>query len=570
MKKLLSSTIFIIVISLVFTHCTKQDENVVVTVGDLTITDGEVRDLLKAKHPNQENFKEIDLDRKKELLQPLILKSLRINAAYDLGLQEDNKFKRMLEDQKMRTMGSKYYEITIIDELIPESEIDKILVRQGTELKASHILIGFKGTRRPVERTREEAENLINDILGELNSGADFGTTAVKYSDDPSAKKNNGDLGYFTWGRMVGPFQEAAWNLAVGEISPPVETMFGYHIIKLEDRREIPNYTPDRSDRNIFRMKQTLMRAHADTARVRWTKHYDKLKVNYNYVLYEDSIKYVSNLITEKSKAEKILPGGFTSEQREITFAEYDGGKITLGGLIDRYEDQLVSAFGKFREARALRSDIDRTSMNRLVMIAIKEKGIDELPEVETQIRKFTEDQMNKMVEQKAVTADINPTDDEVKTYFANNPDSFKKGAEIEIWEVYSTDEKLAEEVAQKAKQGANFENLARKYSEDKAFKTKGGYLGFKKVGGRGVISREAHKLGPGGKIGGPLKYRRGWTVFKTGDKQEEKLMNFDEAKSRAKSSLKRELTRQKKAEWEKNLRDEYPVEIYEDKLKEI
>jgi peptidyl-prolyl cis-trans isomerase SurA len=570
MKKLLGYSIFILLIGLVLTQCAKQGENVVVTVGDLTITDAQVRSVLKAKYSNQDSFKDLDLNRKKELLEPLITKNLRINAAYDLDLEEDEKFIRMLEDQKMRTMGRKYYELMIIDKIIPEGEIEKIITRQGVELKASHILIGFKGSRRSADRTREEAEKLVGDILKELKAGAEFSITAQKYSDDPSAKKNKGELGYFTWGRMVGPFQEAAWELDAGEISGPVETMFGFHIIKLEDRREVPNYTPDRSDRNINRLKQMVMKSYGDSARVLWTKHYDGLKKKYNYVLYEDSIKYVSNLLKEKTKVEKIQPGGFTSEQREITLAEYEGEKVTLGTLIDRYKDQLVSAFRKFHQDKVLRSEIDRLSMNRQVMISIKENGIDKLPDVVREIRKFTEEQMNKMMEQREVKEKVNPTDKEIKSYFINNGDLFKKGAEIEIWEINTKDQKLAEEIARKAKQGVNFEELAKKYSDDKSLKNKGGYLGFKKISGRGLVSREAHKLGPGGKIGGPVKYRRGWSVFKTGSKREEGIMGFQEAKSRAKNLLIREQTLQVKAEWEKNLKDEYPVIIDEEKLKEI
>jgi foldase protein PrsA len=203
-------------------------------------------------------------------------------------------------------------------------------------------------------------------------------------------------------------------------------------------------------------------------------------------------------------------------------------------------------------------------------MIAIKENGIDKLPNVVKEIRKFTEEQMNKMVEQREVTEKVNPTDKEVKSYFKNNSDSFKKGAEIEIWEVNTKDQELAEEIARKARQGVNFEELAKKYSDDKSLKNKGGYLGFKKITGRGLVSREAHKLGPGGKIGGPVKYRRGWSVFKTGSKREEGIMEFEEAKSRAKNLLRREQTLQIKAEWEKSLKDEYPVIIDEEKLKEI
>jgi parvulin-like peptidyl-prolyl isomerase len=203
-------------------------------------------------------------------------------------------------------------------------------------------------------------------------------------------------------------------------------------------------------------------------------------------------------------------------------------------------------------------------------MVDIKEIGIDKQPEIRKEMRKFTEEQLNKMIEQKQVTEAINPTDEEIKTYYDNNLGSFKKGAEIEIWEVFVNDQKLADDIFKKAKNGANFKGLARKYSDDKSLKNKGGYLGYKKIGGRGVVSREAHKLGPGGKIGGPVKYRRGWSVFKTGGIHEEATMSFEEAKSRAKSTLKREQSLQARTEWEKSLKEQYPVNFDEEKLREI
>ena len=570
MKKLIGYSFIILLLVTALTRCTQQEENVVVTVGDLPITDSEIRDVLKTKYPNQENFKDIELDKKIELLKPLIDKNLRISEAYNIGLDQDDKFLKTLEDRKMRMIGSKYYEYKIVNELLPESEIQKILDRQGVELKASHILIGFEGARSKSTRTKDEAQKLAEKIIKELKAGENFATSAQKYSDDPSAKKNNGDLGYFTWGRMVGPFQEAAWKLEIGEISEPVETMFGFHIIKLEDRREVPNYKPDRSQRNILRLKQTLMQSKGDSAQARWLRHYDSLKKKYNYVIYEDSIKYVSNMLREKLKVEQIIPGSFTTQQKEITLAEYDGVKITLNTLIEKFKDQLLSAFRKFQQENVLKSEIDRSSMNRLVMLDAEEMGIDTSPEIVEELKKFTDAQMNTMVEKEVLDRKINPTEEELKAYYELNTEKFKKDAEIEIWEIYLTDEKLSEKVAQKAMQGINFEQLVQQFSTDKALKKKGGYLGFKNIGGRGTVSREAHKLGPGGKIGGPVKYRRGWVVFKTGKENPETIMSYEEAKTRVKNFLVQEQRSQAKTEWQINLKDKYPVNIDEDKLKEI
>ena len=110
MKKFIGYSAIILIIAFAFTQCAKQEENVVVTVGDLTITDSEIRSALKAKYPKQDNFTDIDLDKKKEILQPLINKNLRINEAYSIGLDQENKFVKTLEDRRMRMLGSKYYE----------------------------------------------------------------------------------------------------------------------------------------------------------------------------------------------------------------------------------------------------------------------------------------------------------------------------------------------------------------------------------------------------------------------------------------------------------------------------
>ena len=71
----------------------------------------------------------------------------------------------------------------------------------------------------------------------QLDQGADFGVVANEKSIDPSAKQNNGELGYFGRGEMVKEFEDAAFNLAIGAVSEPVQSQFGWHVIKLEDKK---------------------------------------------------------------------------------------------------------------------------------------------------------------------------------------------------------------------------------------------------------------------------------------------------------------------------------------------
>jgi peptidyl-prolyl cis-trans isomerase C len=93
------------------------------------------------------------------------------------------------------------------------------------EVRARHILV----------KTEQEAKDLVK----QLKAGADFVELAKKSSDGPSAQ-TGGDLGYFARGQMVKPFEDAAFALKAGEISAPVQTEFGWHVIKVEDKRNRP------------------------------------------------------------------------------------------------------------------------------------------------------------------------------------------------------------------------------------------------------------------------------------------------------------------------------------------
>jgi parvulin-like peptidyl-prolyl isomerase len=103
-------------------------------------------------------------------------------------------------------------------------------------VKASHILIKVQEKAKPEEEAA--AMGKVKQVQKELKAkDADFAALAKKYSEGPSAPKG-GDLGFFGQGQMVKPFEEAAFKMGVGEISGPIRTRFGFHIIKVTDKRE--------------------------------------------------------------------------------------------------------------------------------------------------------------------------------------------------------------------------------------------------------------------------------------------------------------------------------------------
>jgi peptidyl-prolyl cis-trans isomerase SurA len=107
--------------------------------------------------------------------------------------------------------------------------------RMQEELHVSHILTSVAQDASPEDTLK--AFQATTAMIGRIKEGADFGDLAERFSADKASSVHRGDLGYFTAFQMVYPFENAAYNLKPGEISDPVRSRFGYHIIKLHERR---------------------------------------------------------------------------------------------------------------------------------------------------------------------------------------------------------------------------------------------------------------------------------------------------------------------------------------------
>jgi peptidyl-prolyl cis-trans isomerase C len=134
------------------------------------------------------------------------------------------------------------------------------------QVKVRHILI--KVSPDATEQVKTDAKNKIQSILQEARNGADFSELAKKDSQCPSAQQG-GDLGYFTRGQMVKPFEDAAFALQPGQISDVVETEFGYHIIYLDDKKPSKQMEFDEVK---DRIKEALTNEAIDKALADWLK----------------------------------------------------------------------------------------------------------------------------------------------------------------------------------------------------------------------------------------------------------------------------------------------------------
>lgn len=172
---------------------------------------------IKQQFPSEEAFTQTLAN------QNMTVERLREDALNDMRVA------KMLDSEVNTSVAVQPQDVTSFYEKNPDK------FKQGERVRASHILI--RTPENADAKTKEEARTKATSVLSEVKAGKDFGELAKHYSQDPGSAVKGGDLGYFTQGQMVGPFDQAAFGLKPGAVSDIVETPFGFHIIKVADKQ---------------------------------------------------------------------------------------------------------------------------------------------------------------------------------------------------------------------------------------------------------------------------------------------------------------------------------------------
>jgi len=205
-----------------------QNDEVLLTIDDKKINSEE---FLRIYSKNKTNFSTGEVTSIEEYLDLFINFKLKVIEAEKSGLDTSSSFVNEFDGYK-KQLAAPY----LIDEQANEKVIQEAYERMQYEVRASHILVRIAPDSSP-EDTLVAYEKAMG-IRKRLSKGESFELVAKGSSEDPSVKNNGGDLGYFTVFQMIYPFENAVYNSEIGEISNPVRTRFGYHIIKLTDKRK--------------------------------------------------------------------------------------------------------------------------------------------------------------------------------------------------------------------------------------------------------------------------------------------------------------------------------------------
>lgn len=421
------------------------------------------------------------------------------------------------------------------------------------KIQASHILVDFNNADGQMDTVAAKAT--IDSVKMLLNAGGDFADLAMKYSEDPGSKEKGGDLGFFERRMMVKEFDEAAFNLKVGEVSDVVKSNFGYHIIKVTDKAPLPSLDEERENlKKIFR--QTRYQDHYDIL-------VDSLRKKYAYKLNGQTY----SLFVEKSDSVRVGEENSTLEDvKDLPLYTYANHKVTTADFW-----QKLNAVSDFAN-RVVDADLLTNAIKKISGDDLLEEEAMNLEKTNASFASLMEDYKNGIfifkIQEDEIWNKISVDSVKLYDFYQNTKSKYVWPDRVSFSEIFTRKDSLAQVYLNQLSSGANFDTLASIFTERPGFKEKAGK--FDLVDAKSTqLSIEADKLKNPGDHSSIISNAGGFSIIRLNSKESSRIKTFDEAKAEVSGAFQEFESKRLEREYLEGLKNRYKPVIYYDKLEQ-
>jgi parvulin-like peptidyl-prolyl isomerase len=424
-----------------------------------------------SRYPKKQ-WERTDSLQKEKMLNDFIDRELCVLEAKNLGLHNDPVTSVKIYNRSLQALVNESYEYFVARPLLPEEELALARKNAKRELFINHVLIGHSESYLglPPKRTVDEALVLCQQIKQDYDDGENFTVLAEKYSDDPGVKENSGTVGWVSWGTTVAAFQSVAFSLEVGNLSSPVLTDFGYHLILVSDARpsDYQYMSDDEYESLVVNITKNSIRDKLRPAAL----EYDKNMIDAHGVVFNmDAINDIVLLYVRQQK--KV---DFFGEPQSVSFLESMSPPIVVcvynnkgyGPLwfARKLENTPLSRMPNFDSVDAVLS-VFKTYL--LQTIAIK-KGQDAAVDTLFSYRQKVNDMISSLLYDAYLKHLVNiaphPDSLSIRKYYQDNKlESYMEDERVAVREIRVSSRDLADSLLQEIFSGADFSSLAEKHS---------------------------------------------------------------------------------------------------------
>jgi len=427
-------------------------------------------------------------------------------------------------------------------------------------VKISHIMMRFHS---PTPDSSEQAGALlrIKGAQDSLKKGWDFHKLASKLSEDVGSVGQQGSLGWFERRHFVQPFDEAAFKLRAGEVSPIVRTPFGYHLLYCDSTKPLPAF-------NDPQMQEELKKTYQQ---VRFQDDYNAyiagLKKKYNYTINIGVFNnFLGYLDSTKTTDDSAWSANVPDDVRRQPILLTDRHSMTL--------DTALALFSTEQEYKA--TPLKRTNLTERLnqmaepmLIDLNSAGLEDRdPRFRELMKEYAEGIILYKAEQAEVWGKTSVSDSVLHQFFAAHPDSFMMPAMINISVLVFDSDTLAYTMYDSLKHGIDFTSLVGQYREDPSSKTEDGSRGLQPVS-TDDLTKHADSLGVG-EIAEPVALESGsYAIVKVIAKEPARSKTFEEAGAEVSNAYQEWASKNLEDEWISRIKERYPVVQYKEALKD-
>lgn len=451
------------------------------------------------------------------ILRNYIDEKVFILEARKRGYDKDAEGVYEQERLKIQSLLNAYHREFISEKVeVTEEELYQLFLRLNTKLEARHLYAP----------TFAEADSLYR----ELKKGRTFDELAKNVFKDSVLRNSGGKLGSFTVDEMEPAFEQAAFGLAVGEISKPVKTKNGYSIIRVDNRTVKPlltEYEFARHRSKLFTYWKTRKTRQATESFV------DSLRTTLNITFNEPIIQKFFVALNEAQREDlaisQEIPGKSIAEIEYEELVRSDLGTWTVAEFQEYAKFTSEKQQNRIHSEERLKEFIAGLVVRSYMLSEAKKQGLHKTPEYKAEVSENFDNYLLDRIE-KTLYGEFDIPEDSLSAYYNEDPQRFASPPQTRLREIVLSSEKDASRISARLEKGDSFPELAKKYSVRQWSAEKGGDLGYLTPVDLGKWSGMAFSIDTG-KWSGPVEIDSFYVFLECIDKIPARLHSYEEAR---------------------------------------
>lgn len=498
---------------LCFWSCSQMSDTSIATVNGKAISSEEMKYFISSA-----NFKSLDAEIQKEKILDICR---QYQTRYYLEEKNDLDSGSVYWERQVwqiKNIANRCYQDLVVNTVWSPQREKEVYDKMGKMYKPSHILISYDKSagRLKSNRSKEDALTLATDLMGKVND-SNFVDLAKRYSEDQGNKDKGGALNWGSAGSWVSNFEDAVYSMSIGDIRGPIETEFGYHIIKLDGIKDqkIPPLEEYRQD-----LKETAFNMYKDEFQDRHEFLFDSLLTAFP-VVYNDSL-----LSDFMDRYVRLSENVFYSKQ----FTAYD--------VLDVFDDSLIVGHigsipinkewiirylkvislqvpPRFESEDSFKDFVQQDLIGCILYNVGLDMDLNKTDGFIIEENVYLAKRSLSLFDKQYIYEQINPNESQLETFYEITKDSLYVVPEkASVKEILVSDSTLAAALLTRVENGEDISTLASDYSIRNIGKKNMGIIPPFKRGQYGKMGNAAFDLHPG-ELGGPYKVGKYYSIIK-------------------------------------------------------